>query len=239
MRALSFSLIGGATCAALSIAPVAAPAQSSNAQEQFWPELDYYQHLSDRSRIFAQAIYHLAANNGLDNEQYGINLDLFAKPHLLDKRIWGARSVVEDRNIPLMLRLGYRYQENFNTSSLSIQNRLLVEGTIRREIWDLLAEDRNGFDWRWTNGVYSTRYRNRLQLQHSFDLQASDITPYANAEWTYTITDGRWTGVEAQVGAQFPVRKRLSAQLYLAQQNTWASSPTEIRALGLTVILSL
>ena len=238
MRPLAHSLALGAALCAIGLAPLAAPGQSSVVQDQFWPELDYYQRLSDQSRIFAQAIYHLAANNGLDTEQYGVNLDLFRKPTLVTKKIWGARSLAEDRNTPLLVRLGYRYQENFNTDSFSIQNRLLAEGTVRRYLVNILAEDRNGFDWRWTNGAYSTRYRNRLQLQHTFDLRRSELTPYTNAEWTYTITDKRWTGVEYQAGAQIPVRTHLSALLYLARQNTWGNSPTAVRALCLTVIVS-
>ncbi len=99
-----------------------------------------------------QALYSLGANNAADDQQYGLNLDLFRMPTIWDKRIWGARSVAEDRNSWLQLRLGYRYEETLNGSAPSVQYRLLVEATVRRTFWGVRAADRSR-----TRGARRTR----------------------------------------------------------------------------------
>jgi hypothetical protein len=222
--------------AARAIAQTAPPADD---QKQFWPELDLYQGLSPHSRLFGEALYTLGANDLSDHAQYDVDLDLFLKPRdLLADLRRGARSLVEERTEGLQLRVGYQYAQSIQAAGGYVQNLILAEATIRRTAWGILAADRNGFDWRWTNGEWSTRYRNRLQLQRSFRVRDYEITPYVNAQIYYTITSSEWSGVGYEAGVQFPVLRRFTVEPYFALQNSWGGSPSSTLAFGLKLVLS-
>jgi hypothetical protein len=231
LACLGATLLFATSARAQSAAP-------TGAEEQFWPELDVNYRLNEHARLLAQAIYDVGANDSLDNQQYGINLDLFLKATPLAERVFGAQSLVADRNYPLQLRLGYRYSESLNSDTVTVQNRLLAEATGRWRLWGMIAADRNGLDWRWTNGVYSTRYRNRLQIERPVGLRDYEFTPYANAEVYYVITNKEWSGVKYELGVQLPVVSHLSAELYGAYQLTWNSTAPKVDALGLILVTS-
>jgi len=227
--------------AALLLGPGGAAAQASSGavQDQFWPEIDYYQSLSKVSRLLFQALAATGANDVADNAQFGVNLDLFLKPRSIYKPLAvGAASLVDDRYHPYMLRLGYRYTEPVNGSSTAIQNRLLAEFSVKYNFFGAFTAERNSFDWRWTNGVYSTRYRNRVYSEYPIDIDKYQLTPYAQSEWFYNLTKGAWAGVQYEAGVQLPVFRHVTSSVYLARQNNWGTSQPDQVAIGLTVTLS-
>jgi hypothetical protein len=173
-RSLSLTALLSAALLLGARGGAAQSSSSSGIQQQFWPEVDYFQKLTDQSRLFAQVLAATGANDVVDNFQLGINLDLFLKPRPIFTPILGAKSLVEDRDRPMLLRLGYRYSETLNSSGVEFQNRLLAELTVKRNWSGWIASDRNGFDWRWTDGVYSTRYRNRVYIEHVIDTKHLD-----------------------------------------------------------------
>jgi hypothetical protein len=78
-----------------------------------------------------------------------------------------------------------------------------------------LLSDRNKGDFRWMDGAYSARYRNRLRLEHSMALKSVKITPYANAEAYYDFKVDQWNRADLTVGAEFPWRWSTILELYV------------------------
>ncbi len=203
----------------------------------FWPELDVYYQASEFVRLYGLATYTFGPEPVVDNAQYGVNVDLFAKR----RRLFAHRPAVDalafDRLQPLMFRMGYRYATDLGVSDPTTQNRVLFEltGRLRKGVFTLA--DRNGFDFRWTDGDYSTRYRNRLWLEAVLTLGSYQPVPYADAEWFYSIQNGEWTKVRYEAGVHFPVGNVFAVEPYAAWEEYWDGSPDQ-RGLGLNLVLS-
>lgn len=226
---LALTLLCAATLAAQSSTP---------SQTQFWPELDYYQKLSEHSRLLALTKWSLDGLPGYQNEQYGVALDLFFARRGLVRGLIGAQALEQDRSEWSQLRLGYRYAQTIQTDSTQITNRLFVESTFRGHLWGLLAADRNGFDWRWVSGVYSNRYRNRVELQRPVEISGYQVTPYSNCEWFYVLGRSGWNSVRCEFGTQLPVARHFSAIPYYGILNVWQKKPSDTQAFGLTLVVS-
>lgn len=222
----------------LGVSGLVAQSGGNADQEQFWPEVDYYQDLGKHNRLFTQVLASTGANNGFDNVQLGANFDTFLKARPLLGAIKGAESLIEDRLQPALLRIGYRYSESVNGAKPDYSNRILAEFSIRRNLFGGSISDRNGFDWRWTNGDWSTRYRNRVYFEHTADIRKYDFTPYANAEWFYSIQNNSWSSVKYEAGVQLPVKRHFTTEVYLGLQNTWGATPSSTVGYGLTLVFS-
>lgn len=122
------------------------------------------------------------------------------------------RYVFKDPNVEkaqrLTTRLGFAYIPDFRDAEKSAtENRGILEVTARFPFggtW--LLSDRNKGDFRWIDGDYSARYRNRLRLEHSLTLRTFKFTPYANAEAYYDFTLDEWNRSDMTLGAEFPWR---------------------------------
>jgi hypothetical protein len=223
---------------ALLCATALAAQSGTPSQSQFWPELDYYQRLSDHSRLFATAQWSLSGLPGQQDEQYGLAFDLFLARRPIVNNLLGAAALSQDRSEWTQLRLGYKYSQPTGTDSGQITNRLFAEATFRGEMLGLAAADRNGFDWRWIDGVYSNRYRNRVDLQRPVTISGYEITPYSNCEWAYVLGRSGWNSVKCEFGAQLPVLRHFSVIPYFGILNVWQVNPIDTQAFGLTVVAS-
>jgi hypothetical protein len=203
----------------------------------FWPELDLYYQASSHVRLYGIATYTFGPDPLVDNAQYGANVDFFSKRRTL----FNLRPVIDalafDRTQPVMLRMGYRYATDLGTPDPSTQNRVLFELTGRVTKGAFTLADRNGFDFRWTDGDYSTRYRNRVWVEAVVSLGKYQPVPYADAEWFYSIQNAEWTKVRYEAGVHFPVGTHFAIEPYAAWEDYWDGSPDQ-RGWGLTVVSS-
>jgi hypothetical protein len=207
-------------------------------QDQFWPELDYFQSLTAHTRLFVTAQWSLNGIPGQQDEQYGVSFDvMFRRPNFLP-HVLGAKALDEDRGETVQLRLGYKWSQTIQTDDPSTTNRLFTEVTTRARIGSVLMADRNGFDWRWVSGGYSTRYRNRVEAQRPVKIDSYQLTPYSNCEWAYVLGRSGWSSVKCEFGAQFPVLPHLTVIPYYGILNVWQSNPLETQAFGLTLAAS-
>ncbi len=219
--------------------PLRAQSVAPQTVEQWWPEIDYFHQLNDHMRIFLQALGAFGGDREADNVQYGANFDLFLKARPVFGGIFGAASLVEDRYRPALLRVGYRYSETVNgPSNGQVQNRILAEFSINRRFGQFVVTDRNGFDWRWTDGDWSTRYRNRIYGEYTVDFAHYSVTPFVNSEWFYSLQNSNWTAVKMEAGFELPVVRRLSSEIYYGRQVNWQGAPAFINALGITLVYS-
>jgi hypothetical protein len=218
----------------------AQPDSSSTTDGQFWPELDLYYSVSKFVRLYGIATYTFPTDGGTGTQQYGANLDLFSAAKKLPIRrfVQGADALAENRAHPLQLRTGYRYAVDFNTPTPAVEDRLIGELTGRVSKPAFTLSERNGFDIRWINGEYSSRYRNRLYLEVPVKLKRYDFTPYANVELFYSLSNGTFTKVRYEAGAQLPVLSHITTEVYAGYETYWHTTPSHVAGAGVNLVLS-
>lgn len=116
----------------------------------------------------------------------------------------------------LTTRLGFAHLPDLrDVENPDDENRGILEITARVPFggaW--LLSDRNKGDFRWIDGDYSARYRNRLRLEHSMALDTLKLTPYANAEAYYDFKANEWNRADMTLGAEFPWRWSTVLEFY-------------------------
>lgn len=225
--------------AALACAAATAPAAESN---QFWPELDAYVGLGERTRLFLLAtgsVYELPGGTGgtqFQDMQLGVHLDVTLEPVLrpaLAKGDW-------PRNRYLWMRIGYRYGRSLGKTDDTDpyrENRGIFEVTGRTPPLAGGVEVITRFRWdaRDFNDQYSNRYRLRLQVEKSLKLDGRAVVPFANAETFYDTRFDAWTRQRYQIGAEIELSGSWRLEPALSRQNDDRSQPSRVNALGLVL----
>jgi hypothetical protein len=209
----------------LTVLPVnLASAQST--QNQWWPELNTYLQVNQKTRFSFFAKRSTDGNN-YDSVAIGPNLDFYLKR--LRKRV-RSNDVTKDKF--LVFRVGYRYVGNADGPS---ENRGIVQTTGRTPLpWSILLSDRNRADLRWISGnAFIWRYRNRLTLERSFRIGAVAFTPYLRGEIYYQSRYSAWSKNSYSLGVEIPLRRRMQVESYFEHDNQSRTSPQHVNGVGL------
>ena len=160
-------------------------AQASDFFDQFWPETDIYVRVNENTRIFGLVTGTRTQANGYTDGQLGIQFDWFT-PALFDQKRMERRPDVA-KNRFAQFRIGYLFGRTPSGSSNPFtEHTAVTEFTPRFYLpGKVLATDRNRADFRFVNGVFTPRYRNRLRFERTFPLGRLNITPYVTAETFY------------------------------------------------------
>ena len=154
------------------------------------------------------------------------------KPILTPHRV----NADSDKEHFVVLGAGYEHLETIQSGSDKSENRILLDATPRvRPTGRLLLSDRSQFEFRWVNGDYSTRYRNKVGADVDADIGSFSFTPYASAEFFYDVTKGAWNEEQYAAGIHLPWRKVLMLDLYYLRQNQPSGSPPRLNVFGLTL----
>jgi uncharacterized protein DUF2490 len=131
---------------------------------------------------------------------------------------------------------GYEYLHTVQNGKTKIEDRFIADVTQRLYLAGLLLADRNRGEFRWVDGFYDFRYRNRLVI--SKPLQTSfRITPYGSGELYYDRNHHSWNQNQYGFGVQFPYKKVLMLDTYLRHQNCTSCVPNSVNMLGATLNL--
>ena len=208
-------------------------AQDSTTRREFWPEVDVYITVKPKVRLYLTGTISKTVEDGELRDaqgyegQIGVHVDYIPNKHVI-------------------LRTGYRYGTAVgNNSDPFKEHRLLTEQTLRHLLpGDLLLSDRNREDFRFVNGDFSFRYRNRVTLEREVHLfKGRSITPYASGEIFYDTRYNTWNRNRFAVGVQQslrrgPLRKMLLPErqiildLYYMRQNDSRSDIPHVNAIG-------
>jgi Protein of unknown function (DUF2490) len=221
---LLFSLTAG--CMAVAAA-------SPNAQEEFWPEVDGYVALSPSTRLQFRTSFKNHPMGDSWEGNFGIHLDLALRP--VFRRELRERGDAFKRRF-LSFRTGYEYLTNLTDHSAPyVERRWIVECSSRFLLpGKAILSDRNRGDLRLVNGQpFSTRYRNRLQLERDYSLGRFVITPYVDGELFYDTRYDAWTRNRYSVGIQVPAGDHFVLETYGLRQNDSKSSKPHINVVGL------
>jgi Protein of unknown function (DUF2490) len=208
-------------------------AQESTTRNEFWPEVDVYIKVKPKVRLYLIGTISKSIEDGeLRNAQgyegqIGVHVDYIPNQHII-------------------LRTGYRYGTAVGSNSEPFkEHRLLTEQTLRKLLpGDVLLSDRNREDFRFVNGDFSFRYRNRVTLEREVHLfKGRTITPYVSGEIFYDTRHNTWNRNRYAVGVQHsllrgPLRKMLLPErqiildLYYMRQNDSRADIQHVNALG-------
>jgi hypothetical protein len=208
-------------------------AQDSTTRKEFWPEIDVYITVKPKVRLYLAGTVSKSVEDGeLRNaqgyeSQIGVHVDYIPNKHLI-------------------LRTGYRYGTSVGANSDSFkEHRIVTEQTLRQLLpGDLLLSDRNREDFRFVNGDFSFRYRNRVTLEREVHvLRGRSITPYVSGEIFYDTRYDIWNRNRWAVGVQQsirrgPLRKMLLPKrqvildLFYMRQNDSRSDIPHVNAIG-------
>ena len=208
------------------------PAAGQGASGQFWPELGIY---VQQGEIFRFGFVDSASSNASTHTWDG-NFTLYLEAAL--KPVF--RRELRDqpdvyRNRYLTFRSGYRHRTSLTSGSTS-ENRGILDVTSRFPLgWQLTVSDRNRGEFRFIKGQgFSTRYRNRLQLERDIKHGAIACTPYVYDEIFYDSRYNQWTPNRYVLGIQFPVGQHIVLDPYYLAQNGSRTNPPHTKAFGFT-----
>lgn len=141
-----------------------------------------------------------------------------------------------DKEHSLVAGVGYEYLETIQSGGPKRENRIAVQATPRfRPPSDFIVEDRNRVEFRWVNGEYSTRYRNRLTVERDFLARELRFAPYASAEVFYNGATRSWNEQQYAAGLRFPYRRLFLLDVYYLRQNCSTCSPEHLNVVGMTL----
>jgi hypothetical protein len=219
-----------AICLVLCSAVAALAQQSAYTRDEFWPELDIYVPINDKYRfVFTGTVSRARETQESFEGQLGVHVD-----HFFNDRI--------------TLRVGYRYGFSLGSNEKFREHRIVTEETIRKKIKrSILLTDRNRQDWRWVDGDFSFRYRNRLTAEREFRLAGRPITPYGSAEIFYDTRFSTFNRYRFASGVQIALRKIRSNEplllilrkervldIYYLRQVDTRSEPKHVNAIGIS-----
>ena len=210
-----------------------AKAQQSVTRNEFWPEIDVYIDVKPKVRLYLLGTISKSVEDGEIRNAQGFESQIGAHVDYIP-------------NDHIILRAGYRFGTSVGDADEPYkEHRLLTEQTLRKLLpGELLLSDRNREDFRFVNGDFSFRYRNRVSIEREIDLfKGRTITPYVSAEIFYDTRTSAWNRNRFAAGFQQslrrgPLRKMLLPKrqvildLYFMRQNDSRSETQHVNAIG-------
>jgi Protein of unknown function (DUF2490) len=206
----------------------------ASAQEaQFLPEVDVYLKLNESIRLDFQA---KDTRDGGDPTQAAIgpDLELYVKPLIRLQEVT-AFDLDDSKSRPFVVTAGYRYLAAPNSPST---NRMILTATTHLPVKSasLLLSDRNRSDLDWSNGKFTWRYRNKLEIERPLTIRSYHPAPYSSVEGYYESQYRKWSTTEIYAGCLFPIRRHFELNPYYEHQNNTGKSPnSQLHGIGLTL----
>lgn len=114
------------------------------------------------------------------------------------------------------------------------ENRLTFPITVRLPLGKFLISDRNQFERRLRFPINSTRYRNRLQIEHPVKIGETSLQLFASDEVFYDWSFDAWVRNRFAVGVSRKFNKYFTGDLYYMRQNDGRSRPGDLHIIGAT-----
>jgi hypothetical protein len=108
--------------------------------------------------------------------------------------------------------------------------------TLRFNIEKFRFSDRNLFERRFRNpGITSTRYRNRLQVEHPLGRSELGFSLFVADEVFYDWSIDCWVRNRFTAGASKALNKHFTQDVYYLRQNDGVSVPGDLHVIGTTL----
>ena len=205
--------------------------QTSDTQTEVWPKLSASLDLRPKTRL---QIFGGNQNDG-DFQWYAGTIVSYRMKHLVMRR----EPDVDDENEHLVvLAAGYEYLQTIESDKTRRENRVIVQGTGNQSPGaGFLLTDRNRLEFRWVNGAYNFRYRNKLSVDRAFKVSGFRFTPYSSGEMFWDRNHHSWSQNQYSVGVHLPYKQLLKFDIYYLHQNCTTCSQQHVNVAGLTLNL--
>ena len=171
-------------------------------------------------------------------DKIGVGISIRLRPKF--KRLLDAAD--SDKQHLLVLGTVYEYSKAAEADDISIEHRLMLDATLRYDFpKKFLLSNRNRLEFRWVNGDYHLRYRNRPALERSVKVYKRNITPYIATEVFWDQRHKKFNIFKFTGGVQVPVFRRTSLEFLYERQycSTCATTNTNIFGLNLNIAFSV
>jgi hypothetical protein len=202
---------------------------------QVLPEIDTNVKLSPDLRVSFQA-KDTREGGAPEQAEIGPSLDFYLKPLI---RLKNATELDLDdaKSRPLVFSVGYRYMPQANNAAAINRMEPVVTFHFPLQARFLLS-DKNRADLDWQNGIFSWRYRNRVEIEKTLAIGSYHPIPYASAEFFYQSQYAKWSDTAIYAGCSFPIGKHVEFKPYYEHQNNTGKSPNrQLNQLGLILNL--
>jgi Protein of unknown function (DUF2490) len=192
--------------------------------DEFLPEVDLYYKLQSSLRLWVQAKETAEAGAPVTAE-FGPSLDFYVRPF---RKLVDITKFDNDdsKSRPAVFTIGYRYLPYPDAPPTNRLEPVLTVNLPTPKIKTLIS-DRNRFDLDWQSGVFTWRYRNRLQLERTWHIASYHLSPYASAEVYYESQYSKWADTALSLGCFFPIGRHFDLNPYYEHQNQTGSSPNQ------------
>jgi hypothetical protein len=199
---------------------------------EVWPEVDGHVQFSPNFRVLSFAGTQQAV--GFPYEQWYAAAGLgYQFKHILKHHL---ENIDPDKEHYLVVAGGYEFLQTIQSGKTKDESRVVLEAVPGfRTPAGFLMRDTNRIEFRWVNGVYSTRYRNKLAVERDFLARGFRFTPYASAEAFYDVTKGSWNEEYYAGGVQWPYKRLLMLDTYYLLQKCPTCKPANVNVAGVTL----
>jgi len=98
-----------------------------------------------------------------------------------------------------------------------------------------LLQDRNRFEFRWKESLYTFRYRNKLMIDRPLQAGKVFLIPYATGELFWDRGAHAWNQRRYALGVRLPYKRALTFDTYYLRKTCTDCTRTTVDAVGLTV----
>jgi hypothetical protein len=209
---LSFALYLSAACA-----------RADDRLDQVWPEAKIYVKTGSANRVYLQYASTRTQEDGYSDGQVGAHMDFYFAPLFKGREL---RHPDASRNKMLMIRAGYYYAKTpANSPDPFTEHTALIEATPRVFLpKQVLIENRFRCDFRFLDGVYTPRFRNRVRIERTFPLPHTSLNPYGEFEPFYDWRYGSFHRQRYSAGVEWLLHKRFVLESYYLRQHDSKSS---------------
>ena len=154
--------------------------------------------------------------------------------HPIDERV-GAGFTFKVRNVTISPHYLHIGMQPFSGRKVW-ENRVVLPVQIRFNLGDFRLSDRNQFERRLrNNGVKTTRYRNRLQVERAIGPDGLALSLFVADEVFYDWSVDRWVRNRFSVGGIKVFNKHFTQDFYYLRQNDGVSIPGDLNVIGTTL----
>jgi len=210
-----------------------APAQAGNPEpsNQVWIAVNASFELSERARITAIFEKHNGEDGAFGENKvgalFGYRMRRFSS-HLTSDND-------KEKEYNLTVGGGYEFITTGDSGVGKREHRVVAQATPNYVFgWGIRAQDRNRLEFRWKDGAYNFRYRNRLIIERPFRFGKLRLTPYAAGELFWDRNRHAWNENEYAFGVQWPFRKIFKLNTYYLRQNCTTCSQDPLNVFGVT-----
>lgn len=206
--------------------------QSSSAATEMWPAV--HATFDVKPRIGVQAFFekHNGEDASLSQWKVGAIVS-YRMSRILTKH----RDDIDNENeYNLAVGGGYEFVQTNQTNGAKREHRVMVQTTPKYiPGGGVLLQDRSRAEFRWVDGVYDFRYRNKLTADRMFKTSKFRFTPYASGELFWDRNHHAWNENQYAFGVKLPYKKLLMLDTYYLRQNCTTCSQDPVSAFGVTV----